>query len=186
MAKVLVGCEFSGKVRDAFIRQGHDAVSCDLLDSSSAGPHIKGDVLDVLTRQSWDLFIGFPPCTHLCSSGARWWKEKGDLQEQAIEFFLELVRRAPAHWVLENPVGRMSSRFRKPDQIIQPYQFGHGEVKKTCLWLGGLPKLIPTDIVEGRYPRIHRMSPSKNRGLLRSITYDGIAEAMASQWSSLI
>ena len=152
--KVLVACEYSGTVRDAFIERGHDAMSCDLLPSEAPGPHYQGDVRDILYRhhvskeEQWDLVIAFPPCTDLCVSGARWFAEKraDGRQAASIEFF-NLFTRMPIRWAIENPVGIMSTQYRKPDQIIQPWQFGHGETKATCLWLNGLPKLTPTDIV---------------------------------------
>ena len=178
---VLVACEFSGIVRDAFIARGHNAVSCDLLPSDAPGPHLQGDVLQFLNRP-WDLMIAHPPCTHLAVSGARWWKDKRAEQDEAISFVRLLMSAVVPLIAVENPVSIISTRIRKPDQIIQPWQFGHGETKTTCLWLKGLPKLVPTDIVDGRESRIHRMGPSKDRGKLRSITYAGIAAAMAEQW----
>lgn len=177
---VLVACEFSGTVRDAFIRRGHSAVSCDLLDSEVPGPHYRGNVLGIL-HDGWDLIIAHPPCTYLCALGARWWKQRQQEHRDAAAFFMRFVSCAPKVCI-ENPVGAMSRLHRKPDQIIQPWQFGHGETKATCLWLTGLPKLIPTNIVEGREQRIHKMSPGPNRWAERSRTYTGIAEAMASQW----
>ena len=182
--KVLVACEFSGIVRDAFAAKGHDAISCDLLPSLTSGQHYRGDVRDMLSRD-WDMVIAFPPCTHLASSGARWFKEKraDGRQQQGIDFFMLFANCERV--AIENPVGIMSTEYRKPDQIIQPWQFGHGETKATCLWLRGLPKLKATDIVGGREARIHNMSPGPDRGLLRSITYQGIADAMASQWGNV-
>jgi hypothetical protein len=179
--KVLVACEFSGVVRDAFARAGHDAVSCDLLPTESPGLHIQGDVLEVL-GDGWDLMIAHPPCTYLAVSGARWFKMRNREQYEAFKFFMKLAEAPIPKICIENPVSVMSTLWRKPDQIIQPWQFGHGETKKTCLWLKGLPKLEPTNIVAGRYGRIHKMAPSPNRGKLRSVTYKGIAEAMAKQW----
>lgn len=179
--RVLVACEFSGIVRTAFSDIGHDAWSCDLLDTEIAGNHIKGDVLSIL-NQNWDLMIAHPPCTHLAVSGARWFKGKEKEQAEALEFVRKLLNSPIEKICLENPVSIISTRIRKPDQIIQPWQFGHGETKKTCLWLKNLPKLVPTDIVSGRESRIHKMGPSKNRGHERSRTYQGIAEAMAIQW----
>ena len=182
--RVLVACEFSGIVREAFRRRGHDAWSCDLLPAEDGSKfHFGYDVLGVLDYQSWDMMIAFPPCTHLCVSGARWWKSKEREQEIAASFFLKL---ACNQWVpkiaIENPVGLMSTRFRKPDQIIQPWQFGHGETKATCLWLKNLPKLVPKNIVEGRTPRVHHASPGPDRWKERSRTLPGIADAMAEQW----
>lgn len=179
--KVLVACEFSGVVRDAFSCNGHEAWSCDILDSETEGNHIKGDVLGVL-NDGWDLMIAHPPCTHLAVSGARWFKDKQDEQKKAIDFFMKLANAPIDKICIENPVCIMSSRWRKPDQTIQPWMFGHGEVKKTCFWLKNLPKLNPTDIVEGREARVHLMPESKKRWKERSRTYQGIADAMADQW----
>ena len=181
--RVLIACEFSGTVRDAFIRCGHDAVSCDLLPTEKPGPHIQAHVGNVLGH-SWDLVIAHPPCTDLASSGARWFKAKAasSSQRAAIEFFLTFTRLT-CKWAIENPVGIMSTRYRKPDQIIHPWQFGHGETKATCVWLNGLPRLTPTNIVSGREHRIHRLPPGPDRWKLRSVTYQGIADAMAEQWN---
>lgn len=181
--KVLIGCEFSGTVRDAFIARGHDAVSCDLLPTEKPGPHIQGDLLEVLD-QGWDLAIFHPPCTHLAVSGARHFAEKraDGRQDEALAFVRALMACKIPRWALENPVSIISSKIRKPDQIVQPWQFGHGETKATCLWLHDLPKLIPTDIVDGREARIHKMVPSPDRWKLRSATYRGLASAMAEQW----
>ena len=180
--KVLVACEYSGTVRDAFIAAGHEALSCDLLPTDIPGPHYQGDVRDVL-GEGWDLMIAHPPCTHLAVSGARWFKDKKAEQAEALDF-VRLLLDAPIERIaLENPISVISSRIRKPDQIIQPWQFGHGETKATCLWLKGLPKLEPTDIVDGREARVHKLPPSADRWKIRSTTYKGIAEAMAQQWS---
>ena len=181
--KVLIACEYSGRVRDAFIAKGHDALSCDLLPSDGAGPHYQGSVTDIL-GDGWDMMVAFPPCTHLAVSGARWFKEKrADGRQQAALDFVRLLMDAPIPRIaLENPVSIISSHIRKPDQTIQPWQFGHGETKRTCLWLKGLEKLTPTDIVEGREQRVWKMPPSANRWKLRSQTYQGIANAMAEQW----
>ena len=179
--RVLVACEYSGKVRDAFRDKGHDAWSCDLLPTDVEGQHIQGDVLDVLD-QGWDLMIAHPPCTHLAVSGARWFKDKQQEQHEALEFVKALLDAPIDKIALENPISIISSKIRKPDQIVQPWQHGHGETKATCLWLKGLPKLVPTDIVEGRKARVHMMPPSKDRWKLRSETYSGIAKAMADQW----
>ena len=179
--KVLIACEYSGVVRDAFIAQGHEAVSCDLLPSDAPGPHYQGPVEEIL-NDGWDMMVAHPPCTHLAVSGARWFKDKKEQQKDALNF-VRLLLDAPIDKIaLENPVSIISSHIRKPDQIIQPWQYGHGETKKTCLWLKNLPKLLPTEIVEGREARIHKMPPSKDRWKLRSTTYKGIAAAMASQW----
>lgn len=189
MLNILVACECSGRVRDALIARGHNAWSCDLLPSEgrNCDKHFQCDVRELLDA-NWAMIIAFPPCTHLSSSGARWFAEKraDGRQQEGIDFFMEFV-----HWherslrplAIENPVGIMSTEYRKPDQIIQPWQFGHGETKATCLWLHGLPKLEPTDVVDGRRPRIHRMAPGPDRGKQRSLTYAGIAEAMADQWA---
>jgi hypothetical protein len=185
--KVLVGCEESGVVRDAFIAAGHEALSCDLRPTRAEGPHYQGDVLDVLDYP-WDLAVLHPPCTHTCVSGARHFeaKRKDGRQYAAVAFFMRLVR-ATAHIprvAIEQPVSVLSSLYRKPDQILQPFQFGHGETKATCLWLKGLPPLAPTDVVEGREARVHRMPPSEDRSAERSKTYAGVAKAMADQWGA--
>lgn len=183
--KVLVACEESGVVRDAFIRGGHDAMSCDLKPSRSNGPHYQGDVFDVIDYP-WDLMIAHPECTHLSVSGSRHFAAKrlDGRQHAAVSFFMKLIRRSQhiPMTAIENPVCIMSSLYRKPDQIIQPWQFGHGETKATCFWLKGLLPLVPTNIVEGREARIHRMPPSADRAQKRSETYRGVADAMASQW----
>lgn len=181
--KVLVACEYSGIVRDAFIARGHDAMSCDLLPSETEGPHYQGDVRDVLDYP-WDLMVAHPPCTHLSVSGARHFEAKrmDGRQQSAASFFMALARAPIARIAIENQVCVMSSLWRKPDQVIQPWQFGHGETKATCLWLKGLPRLAPTQIVEGREARVHRMPPSPERWKERSRTLTGIAAAMASQW----
>jgi len=184
--KVLVACEYSGTVRDAFIKLGHDAMSCDLLPTDTTGPHYQGDVFDII-NDGWNLMIAHPPCTHLAVSGARYFAEKraDGRQQGAVDFFMALANCNIAKIAIENPVCIMSTIWRKPDQIIQPWQFGHGETKVTCLWLKGLPLLIPTDIVEGREARIHLMPPTADRWKLRSKTYQGIANAMAKQWGDL-
>ena len=204
--RILVACEFSGIVRDAFRAKGHDAVSCDLVPSERPGPHIQGDVMQVL-RDNWGMMIAFPPCTHLASSGARWFPEKrrDGRQAQSQDFFMFLASADIPRIAIENPVGIMSTVYRKPDQIIQPWQFGHQETKATCLWLKGLPKLAPSKVVEPdfmrrpdgsyyldkkgkRYSRIHFLSGRKDpevRRQQRSRTYQGIADAMAAQWSEI-
>lgn len=179
--RVLVACEYSGRVRDAFIARGHDALSCDLLPTESPGPHYQGDVRDLLS-DSWDLLIAHPPCTHLAVSGARHFFRKQREQREALDFVRLLLCAPVPRIALENPVSVISSRIRKPDQIIQPWQFGHGETKATCLWLRGLPPLVPTDVVSGRENRVHRMPPSPDRWKQRSRTFQGIADAMADQW----
>lgn len=182
--KVLVACEYSGVVRDAFIAKGHKAVSCDLLPTDAAGPHYQGDVFDII-NDGWDLMIAHPPCTHLAVSGARHFaaKQASGVQQEALAFVQRLLDAPIERIALENPVSIISSRIRKPDQIVQPWQFGHGETKATCLWLKNLPLLTPTNIVDGREAKVHRMPPSANRWKLRSTTYSGIANAMAAQWS---
>lgn len=179
--RVLVACEFSGTVRDAFRARGHDAWSCDLLETEKPGQHLQCDVRDVL-GDGWDVMICHPPCTHLAVSGARWFKDKLVEQAEALEFVRMLLAAPIARIALENPVSIISSRVRKPDQVIQPWQFGHGETKATCLWLKGLPKLVATNIVEGREARVHKMPPSEHRWRERSRTFAGIALAMAAQW----
>jgi site-specific DNA-cytosine methylase len=183
--RVLVACEFSGTVRDAFLREGHEAVSCDLLPTEVPGPHIQGDVRDIDPHQ-FDLMIAHPPCTHLAVSGARWFKEKQQEQADALDFVRYLLNCGVPHLALENPVSIISSRIRKPDQIIQPWMFGHPETKATCLWLKALPKLVPTNIVEGREQRIWKLPPSADRWKLRSKTFQGIADAMAQQWGDFV
>ena len=181
--RVLVACEFSGIVRDAFIARGHDAWSCDLLPTEKPGPHLQGDVINILDR-GWDLMIAFPPCTHLAVSGARWFRNKLVEQNRALAFVSCLKSANIPQIAIENPIGILSTRWRKPDQIIQPWMFGHGETKATCLWLQGLPKLVPTNIVDGRHGRVWREAPSPERWKNRSRTYQGIADAMAEQWGA--
>ena len=179
--RILIACEYSGTVRDAFIQAGHDAVSCDILPTEKPGPHYEGDVLDIVSN-GWDMMIAHPPCTHLAVSGARWFTEKRQQQKDALNFVRALMQAPIDRIAIENPVSIISTKIRQPDQIIQPWQFGHGETKATCLWLKNLAPLQPTKIVEGRDNRIHMMPPSADRGKLRSMTYPGIAEAMANQW----
>lgn len=179
---VLIACEFSGVVRRAFRDRGHEAWSCDLLPAEDASRfHLQGDVRQWLVPD-WHLLIAHPPCTHLANSGARWFKDRRPEQEQALAFFQTMLTAPVERIAVENPIGIASTQIRKPDQIIQPWQFGHGETKATCLWLKNLPPLQPTDVVDGRAARIHRMSPSPTRSKERSRTYQGIAEAMAAQW----
>lgn len=183
--KILIACEFSGKVREAFRKMGHDAWSCDLLPADDHSPyHYECDVLGILDK-GWDLMVAHPPCTHLAVSGARWFKYKQKEQAEALDFVQKLLDAPINRIALENPISVISSRIRKPDQIIQPWMFGHGETKATCLWLKNLPKLKPTKIVDGRENRIWKLPPSEDRWKLRSETYQGIADAMASQWSKL-
>ncbi len=180
--KILVACEYSGVVREAFRRKGHEALSCDLLPADDGSEyHYQGDVRDILGFK-WDLMIAHPPCTHLAVSGARWFKNKQQEQQEALDFVRLLLDADIPKIALENPISIISSKIRKPDQIIQPWQFGHGETKATCLWLKNLPLLKPTNIVDGRTPRVHHLPPSPDRWKLRSTTYTGIAEAMAEQW----
>lgn len=185
--RVLVACEFSGVVREAFRRRGHDAWSCDLLPALDGSPfHWQGDAVAFAENEEWDLLIAHPPCTYLASSGARWWKDRKKEQREAAQFAYMLMSAPIAKVCVENPIGYLSTYIRKPEQIIQPWQFGHGEVKATCLWLNNLPLLNPTKIVDGRKPRVHHESPGIVNGLTRqqrrSITYQGIADAMAEQW----
>jgi len=190
---VLVACEYSGRVRDAFVAMGHDATSCDLIESEEPGKHYCGDVFDIL-HNGWDLLIAHPPCTHLCSSGARWFKDKQKEQAEAEWFFLQLANCDVPRICVENPIGVMSTRYRKPDQIIQPYQFGEPESKATCLWLKGLPKLVPTNVMTKPDSGVwlnqtpsgqNKLGPSADRWKIRSRTYQGIADAMAQQWGRL-
>lgn len=198
--KVLVACEFSGVVRDAFIAAGHDAWSCDLLPCDRGGHHIRCDVAGILGGCGepffkWDMMIAFPPCTHLAVSGARWFKDKQKEQQEAIEFFIRLANAPIPYIAIENPVGIMSRHYRKPDQIVQPWMFGHEATKTTCLWLKNLPPLKPTKIVSkgerhitksGRsLPKWYNIPPREDRWKLRSATFSGLAQAMATQWSVL-
>jgi hypothetical protein len=179
----LIACEYSGRVRDALTSIGFYAVSCDLLPSESPGEHIQGDVLDVLDW-GWDLLIAHPPCTDLATSGARWFPEKiaDGRQGRALEFVRKLMKAPIPFKALENPKSVISSQIRRPDQIVQPWMFGHGETKETHFWLEGLPTLHPTCVVEGRSPIVHHMAPGPDRWKNRSRTYLGIAEAIAHQW----
>ena len=184
--KVLVACEYSGIVREAFTRLGHDATSCDLLPTEIPGKHIQGDVLEVIKQEQFDLMIAHPPCTDLAVSGAKWFKEKraDGRQQRALEFVQQLLDAPIPMIALENPVSVISTYIRKSDQYVQPWMFGHGETKRTGLWLKGLPLLRPTNIVEGREQKVWKMPPSENRWKDRSRTYQGIADAMAEQWGS--
>ena len=192
--KILIACEFSGIVRDAFARRGHDAWSCDLLDTENPkGNHIKGDVLDILDN-GWDMMIAHPPCTHLAVSGAVWFKYKEQEQIEALEFVRLLLNASIPKIALENPVGVISTKIRKPDQIIQPYMFGDEAQRATCLWLKNLPPLFPTKIVDKGEIYITKngkkrggawtmkLPPSPDRWKIRSRTFRGIADAMAKQW----
>jgi site-specific DNA-cytosine methylase len=179
--KVLVACEFSGIVRNAFTEKGHYAVSCDLLPTERPGNHYQGNVLDIL-HSGWDLMIAHPPCTHLATSGARWFQEKEREQEEAL-VFVRLLLDAPIHKIaLENPVSIISSKIRPSSQCFQPWQFGHPEKKKTCLWLKNLPLLEPTEISLERKSSIMSIPAGPDRGHKRSVTFEGIAKAMADQW----
>lgn len=184
--KILVACEESQAVTIELRRLGHEAYSCDIIPCSGGRPewHLQQDVIPLLT-QKWDMILAFPPCTHLAVSGARWFaaKRADGRQQNAIDFFMRFANSDCPRIAIENPVGIMSTVWKKPDQIIQPWQFGHGETKKTCLWLKGLPPLIPTEIVEGREQRIWKMPPSEDRAKNRAKTFPGIARAMAEQWA---
>jgi hypothetical protein len=179
--RVLMACEFSGIVREAFRRRGHDAWSCDLLPTEIPGQHIQDDVFLHLS-DGWDLMIFFWPCTNMAVSGARWFKDKRDIQDKDVAAFIALMSCDIPKIGGENPIGVLSTRYRKPDQIIQPWQFGHGETKATCLWLKNLPKLQPTNVVDGREARVYKEPPGPDRWKNRSRTFPGIAEAMAEQW----
>lgn len=185
--RVLVACEYSGRVRNAFTALGHYTMSCDLLPSETPGDHYQGDVFDVIGFGKWDLMIAHPPCTHLAVSGARHFaaKQTSGVQQEALEFVQRLLNVNIPKIALENPVSIISTRIRKPNQVIQPWMFGHGETKATCLWLKGLPKLYPTNLVDGRKPVVHHMPPGPDRWKNRSRTYQGIADAMANQWGNL-
>ena len=184
--KILVACEESQAVTIEMRRLGHEAYSCDIEPCSGGHPewHLQGDALELL-KMKWDMILAFPPCTHLAVSGARYFeqKRKDGRQQAAIDFFMRFANADCPKIAIENPVGIMSSVWRKPDQIIQPWQFGHGETKKTCLWLKGIPLLVPTNIVDGREQRIWKMPPSEDRAKNRAKTFPGIARAMAEQWA---
>jgi len=184
--KILVACEESQAVTIELRRLGHEAYSCDIIPCSGGHPewHLQVDALELL-KMKWDMILAFPPCTHLAVSGARYFeqKRKDGRQQNAIDFFMRFANSDCPRIAIENPVGIMSTVWKKPDQIIQPWQFGHGETKKTCLWLKGLPPLIPTEIVEGREQRIWKMPPSEDRAKNRAKTFPGIARAMAEQWA---
>jgi len=197
--RVLLGCEESQAVCVEFRKLGHDAYSCDLQECSGGHPewHLEMDVFEAIKLKKWDLGIFFPTCTYLTVSANKWYKdqpprksgtlvgaERRAAREDAIDFFMQLYNCNIPKVAIENPIGCMSSRFRKPDQVLQPWMFGHGETKATCLWLRGLPKLVPTNIVEGREQRIHLLPKTADRAKLRSKTYAGIAQAMADQWGS--
>lgn len=188
--KVLVACEFSGVVREAFRSRGHDAWSCDLIPAMDGSPnHIMGDAVWFAENEDWDLLIAHPPCTYLAVSGARWWADRREEQQKAAQFAYMLMSAPIARVCVENPIGYLSTYIRTAEQIVQPWMFGHGETKATCLWLNNLPTLVPTNVVEGREPRCHHESPGIKNGLTRqqrrSITVQGFADAMAEQWGSL-
>ena len=188
MPKVLIACEESQAVTKEFRALGYEAFSCDVIPTSGGHPewHLQQDVTELL-KEKWDMIIAFPPCTDLAISGARWFREKqaDGRQHKSIDFFMEFTKLS-CPWAIENPIGIMSTHYRKPDQIIQPWQFGHGETKATCLWLNGLPELKPTNIVEGREQRIWKLPPTEDRAKLRSKILPGIAKAMAEQWGQLV
>jgi len=188
MPKVLVACEESQAVTIELRKLGIEAYSCDILPCSGGHPewHLQQDIIPLLDEK-WDMVLAFPPCTDLAVSGAKWFKDKQSdgRQQKSIEFFLRFTRLS-SPWAIENPIGIMSTIYRKPDQIIQPWQYGHGETKKTCLWLHDLPRLIPTEIVEGREQRVWKMPPHPERAKMRSKTFLGIAKAMALQWGLLL
>ncbi len=199
--KIICGCEESQAVANAFRALGHEAYSCDLLPCSGSHPeyHLQMDVFEAIKLKKWDLGIFFPTCTYLTVSANKWYKdqpkrksgalvgaERRQAREEAVKFFMALYNADIPHIAVENPVGIMSTRFRKPDQVVQPWMFGHGETKATCLWLKGLPKLTPTDIVKGREQRLHKLPPTKDRTKLRSKTYSGIALGMAKQYSQYL
>jgi len=201
MALILVGCEESQAVCIAFRKLGHEAYSCDLQACSGNHPewHLQMDIFEAIKLKNWDMAIFFPTCTYLTISANKWYKdqparksgtlvgaERRQAREDAVKFFMDLYNCGIPRIAVENPVGIMSTRFRKPNQVLQPWMFGHGETKATCLWLKGLPKLVATDIVEGREQRIHELAPSKDRAKLRSKTYSGIANQMAIQWSNYL
>jgi len=199
--RVLIGCEESQAVCISFRELGHEAYSCDLLPCSGGHPewHLQMDVFEAIASREWDMMIAFPTCTYLTISANKWYKDQperksgtlvGDARREArreaIKFFMSLWNCGIPKIALENPIGVMSSEFRKPDQVLQPWMFGHGETKATCLWLKGLQKLIPTDVVEGREQRLHLLTPSADRAKIRSKTFPGIAAAMADQWGKTI
>jgi hypothetical protein len=200
--RILVACEYSGTVRRAFARMGHEAASCDLLDTDlpceENETHYQADIFSVIASDNWDLMIAHPPCTYLTVSANKWFKdqpprksgtlvgaERRQAREESIDFVMALQNCGIPRIAIENPIGCLSSRWRKPDQVIQPWMFGHGETKATCLWLTGLPKLTPTNIVDGREQRLHYLPKTADRWKLRSVTFKGIAEAMAQQWGGL-
>lgn len=198
--KIIVGCEESQAVTIELRKLGHEAYSCDLKECSGGYPewHLQMDVFQAIELKKWDMGIFFPDCTYLTISANKWYKDqperksgtlvgekRREAREKGIEFFMKLYNSNIPKLSLENPIGVMSSRFRKPNQVLQPWMFGHGETKATCLWLKGLPNLKPTDIVDGREQRLHRLPKTKDRAELRSKTFPGIAKAMAEQWTKI-
>jgi len=198
--KILVGCEESQAVTIELRKLGHEAYSCDLIECSGGYPewHLQIDVFEAIKLKDWDMGIFFPTCTYLTVSANKWYKDQPErasgvlvgqkrrnARDEAIDFFMQLYNCGIPKIAIENPIGVMSSRFRKPNQVLQPWMFGHGETKATCLWLNNLPKLLPTDIVDGREQRMHLLPKTKDRAKLRSKTYPGIAQAMATQWGKL-
>lgn len=183
--KVLIACEFSGKVRDAFIKRGYDATSCDLEDSRRPGPHYKGDVRDIL-HDGWDLMVAHPPCTYLTNAGVRYWKDRQPEQEAALEFVKELLNAPIDSIALENPRGIIGTKYKRPTQSVNPWQFGHPDKKMTCLWLKNLPRLQPTNVVQPTGSLVLELPRTPDRGKIRSVTYTGIAEAMAEQWGAAV
>jgi hypothetical protein len=196
--KILIACEYSGTVRDAFLKLGHNAMSCDFLPTDAPGPHYQGNMFDII-NQGWDLMIAFPPCTYLCSSGLHWNKRTPGRQaktDEAVEFVRSILNANVGKIAVENPIGCISSQIRKPDQIIQPWEYGENASKSTCLWLKNLPPLFPTKIIHPRIvngkPRYanqtdsgqNKLGPSDDRWKIRSKTYQGIADAMAQQWGN--
>jgi hypothetical protein len=196
--KILVGCEESQAVTIELRKLGHEAFSCDILPCSGGRPewHLKTDVFEAINLKQWDMGIFFPTCTYLTVSANKWYKdqpkrksgtlvgsERRKAREEAIEFFMKLYNCKIPKVAIENPIGVMSSRFRKPNQVLQPWMFGHGETKATCLWFRNLPELKPTDMVDGRVQRLHLLPKTADRATLRSKTYPGIAKAMATQWT---
>lgn len=185
MGRLLIACEFSGVIRDTFIRHGYDAASCDFLPTERRGPHYRGDVRDILA-DGWEMMIAHPPCRYLATSGARWMADRLPAQEEALAF-VQLLMDAPIPRIcIENPTSVISTRIRLPDQVINPWMFGHPEKKRTCLWLKGLPPLFATDVMQKREPVVHWMGPSATRSKDRSRTYAGVAEAMAVQWGGFL
>ena len=184
--RVLVACEYSGRVRDAFRSHGHDAWSCDLLECEADPQWHYQCPVEELLNDGWDLMVAHPPCTHLAVSGSRHFHRKRREQAEALDFVRLLMSASISRWCIENPVSVISSAIRPPDQIIQPWEHGHGETKATCLWLENLPKLVPSNCVDGREPKVHMMPPGPDRWKERSRTYLGVAAAMGEQWGNRV